>query len=381
MATGDSKSVCHCNDSETAIYVNSKTYGHIHCPCDVCDGKAVYPMTAWRHLQRRKRSHSSSCEELNSCDAATTEIEVSACFSYSEHSGASCESLNFAAAGDDMDESEHDSEIEDESIELEIGGEAVDSDSDTESSAVGERNFLDFVNDAVMRLVEIKGKNGLSVKAFEDMLNWGKNLHCKNNEEARSHWPSSWDDVRRLLKQQGYHDPKLYWICLDSTHPCLYGLMEMKDIPCPYCGKPGEIPYYYISLVDKVKRWCGSPSMCRKMTAHWNEKDHWMPPEMTIGWGYEVKRELWDGVCFSKLSYFWDPEEQWILPVRCPHLGCHTIISSQDQLDSPEINGNNTRRKIICPNCLNTFNCEMKSTYGDPRNIAYVGKQTQLPAL
>jgi len=37
-----------------------------------------------------------------------------------------------------------------------------------------EENFHKFVHDAFLKLVEIKGENGFSMKAFEKLLSWGK---------------------------------------------------------------------------------------------------------------------------------------------------------------------------------------------------------------
>lgn len=49
--------------------------------------------------------------------------------------------------------------------------------------------------------------------------------------------------------------------------------------------------------------------MCKKMTAHWEEKDHWLPPESKNGWDFPEKKEIWDGKRFAELSYFWDPTQ------------------------------------------------------------------------
>lgn len=44
-------SLCFCTVSQEAININSKSKGHVHCPCEVCSGEPVYPTTAWRHIQ------------------------------------------------------------------------------------------------------------------------------------------------------------------------------------------------------------------------------------------------------------------------------------------------------------------------------------------
>ena len=49
------------------------------------------------------------------------------------------------------------------------------------------------------------------------------------------------------------------------------------------------------------------------------------------------RKEIWDGKRFAELSWFWDPEEVWLLPVRCPH--CHSVtsvIETSKRLDRQE---------------------------------------------
>ena len=87
----------------------------------------------------------------------------------------------------------------------------------------------DFIREAVLRLVEIKGTVGFSVNTFEDLLKWGANLHCENNEAARGHWPLSWEDVQTWLGDIGFKMPKLYYICLDSSYPCLYPYLWVPE--------------------------------------------------------------------------------------------------------------------------------------------------------
>ena len=86
-----------------------------------------------------------------------------------------------------------------------VFSEGSESESDTFSNEAGERanGTRDFIREAVLRLVEIKGTVGFSISTFEDLLKWLVNLHCENNEAARCHWPSSWEDVQTLLGDIG----------------------------------------------------------------------------------------------------------------------------------------------------------------------------------
>ena len=56
---------------------------------------------------------------------------------------------------------------------------------------------------------------------------------------------------------------------------------DVSDV-CRFCGKKGAIKYYYLSLHDKIRMWCSSERFCKEMTAHWEERDHWLDCE--DGW-------------------------------------------------------------------------------------------------
>lgn len=74
--------------------------------------------------------------------------------------------------------------------------------------------------------------------------------------------------------------------------------MERQTDTCRHCGKPGKLKYYYLGLKGKVKQWVASPEMCRRMTGHWKEKEHWLEKEK----GWHIKKEVWDGDRFCELS-------------------------------------------------------------------------------
>lgn len=78
--------------------------------------------------------------------------------------------------------------------------------------------------DAMLQLVEMKAQNGFSIKAFEQIVNWGREIHGYENRALADH-----------------KEAKCYWICLDSSHPCNYSLMDSKDDNCRYCGKQGTV--------------------------------------------------------------------------------------------------------------------------------------------
>ena len=133
-----------------------------------------------------------------------------------------------------------------------------------------------------------------------------------------------------MLIAEGYEDAKEYMICLSDVHPQHWDILESKSDLCCYCGEKGAIAYYYLGLKGKIKRWVSHPDMCYKLLSHWREKEHWL--NRNEGW--HVKKELWDGKRFAELSWFWDPNTEYCLPVRCQYPGCNNIISAETVLSA-----------------------------------------------
>jgi hypothetical protein len=112
--------------------------------------------------------------------------------------------------------------------------------------------------------------------------------------------------------------------------------------------------------------------MCKKMTAHWRDRQNWTEEKHKTGWGREDKKEIWDGVRCAELPYFWDPNKLWMLPVRCPIAGCGSVILALEIQWSPAWEFGN-KRLITCPTCCNDFEYYPNIVRGDPRNITYIG--------
>lgn len=102
------------------------------------------------------------------------------------------------------------------------------------------------------------------------------------------------------------------------------------------------------------------------MTAHWQQKEHWLNRSI------QSYNEIWDGQRFHELKWFWNPQERWLLPVKCPL--CTEIISA-DTLASivNSTTEQTTALNIKCVYCYGTFSYCPKYAYGDPRNIAFIG--------
>lgn len=140
--------------------------------------------------------------------------------------------------------------------------------------------------------------------------------------------------------------------------------MESPEALCKYCGKKGTIKYYYLSIKDKLQQWCGNEDMCKKMMAHWEQKGHWIEGE---GANFMLN-EVWDGSRFNELSWFWNPECSWMLPVQCKF--CRNVISVDDISAFPEKDG---KYVVNCEECGTGWTHTPIFACGDPRNIALIG--------
>jgi hypothetical protein len=109
--------------------------------------------------------------------------------------------------------------------------------------------------------------------------------------------------------------------------------MENKNDKCPQCGETNHrIKYMYLGLKSKVKNWFRSETMCKKLLAHWLEREHWL--ENSGGW--QVKKELWDGKRWAELQWFWNPDSIWTLPTGCVY--CDIPICAAHLNNSPDSN-------------------------------------------
>ena len=335
------------------------SYTHAHCPCDNCKGKAVSRSTEFRHWEDAQLAISTSAststvtddpqspdgsdlptpdvseirtatnDEPDSPTVATTEAPIP------DAQDATCSQMCF---------------------------------NPTSSSSGVQSDVAQAVIKAMELNEEVKG----SQKSFLNILQFGKELYCKGDTLLEEQWPKTWHASIQLLQRYGYSDPDEFYICLGDSHPCTYDILKTPDDVCRYCKQPGNIKYYYLKLGDKIKRWCGDPVFCAKMTAHWEEKHHWLG----VQGGWSLKNEIWDGSHFSELSWFWDPNEEWIVPVYCPSCGmvvCSRII--QEAIGDVNIRelSKSVTIELECPECYSKFDHCPRVVSGDPRNIALIG--------
>ena len=225
---------------------------------------------------------------------------------------------------------------------------------------------------AVLKAFNLLEKMDGSQKNLLDILTFGRDLYCKGHASTDylKLWPTTWSACAEILKDFGYKEPITYFICLNDAHPHLWSLMKSSSDLCQYCQKPGLIQYHYLKLADKVQRWCSNKDFCSKMTYHWLYKDKWMQ-----GPGSNVTYdEIWDGSRFSELSWFWNREKQWILPVRCTF--CSKIVGTEEirsAMQRMSLSTCASTLPITCPYCFTKFNHIPRYARGDPRNLALIG--------
>ena len=153
--------------------------------------------------------------------------------------------------------------------------------------------------------------SGVSVKTFEDILEYGKTMLLTFTGDdfdvdiLGALWPKNWNAIQALLKEEGFDDVKEHYICICREnitftrngktntkyhYKSKWSTMQSKDELCPHCGKKGYIKYYYLGLNAKVKNWFRSEGMCRKLLFHWEGREHCLG--RTLSW--PEKKEMWD---------------------------------------------------------------------------------------
>ena len=215
---------------------------------------------------------------------------------------------------------------------------------------------------------------GGSLNSFADLLTMARVLYCKgahldpDDQDVLKEWPKGWSDAKKCLTDVGYSDAKEYVICLNDVHPCRWDILESSNAECRHCGEKGAIAHYCLGLETKVRLWISDWSMCKQMTAHWREKEHWFRRDK----GWHTKKELRDGDRFCAISCFFYPESRWCLPVRCAVEGCNNIISGETVESLPELPDGT--KEVTCDECHHSFTFAPSYATGDPRNIALIGK-------
>ena len=231
--------------------------------------------------------------------------------------------------------------------------------------------------EAVLKAMQMTEEMGGSQSNFLQILNYGKDLYYKNSTNSvnsQKKWPSTWQSAIRMLEEHGYKGPVDLYVCLADCHSTTYGIVDSSTKSCSLCSKPAKdcISFSYLPLKDKIKRWCGNAEFCKKIVAHWDNKDHWLFTGHHTSTSARTKEEVWDGDRFQELAWFWDPSQEWTIPARCPLCKC---VIGADKIEDTRVNFGylSTQIELECPECYNTFLHVVRKAKGDPRNIGLIG--------
>ena len=95
-----------------------------------------------------------------------------------------------------------------------------------------DRNLKKEIVSCILRGLILAEEMKTSITNMESLLEYAKGLYCKGDSTLEKYWPSNWRETERLLKEEGYEDPKQYFICLDESHHANYDIMEDKNSRC-----------------------------------------------------------------------------------------------------------------------------------------------------
>ena len=157
------------------------------------------------------------------------------------------------------------------------------------------------------------------------------------------------------MKSIEYMDPQHYKVCIAQDHSML---LETTDTACTVCSKPASQCIDYV-LGLNFREWFLTPEWCDRLMAHWNDRDQWFGK--SADYDHPGVTELWHGSRFRELSWFWNPNETYILPDWC--LFCREIIPAS-MIQEASTNG----EAITCYSCTNMFEPIVREVAGDPHN-------------
>lgn len=109
--------------------------------------------------------------------------------------------------------------------------------------------------------------------------------------------------------------------------------------------------FEYFPMGPLLKKLCTSRSICHEMLGMWRERARWFGKGP--GERHEYK-EWWDGERAAELSYFWDLEEEFELPVLCRNCyACYGTLPNKCEELSEKANWDryNKQYDLQCSQC------------------------------
>ena len=227
----------------TLCYCNGLPYRHVHCPCELCDGRPVARSTEFYHWQSAEFLENTSAEDDASC---WSEIPL---FLPSDSNDGETENNR-----ENEHQVLHDSDNSSDTEIVHTPPQDVDKEpGDTISDSVIVR--------AVLKAMQITSSSGSSRDTFEQILKYGRDLYIEGLDNEYDEdvinvaWPKTWDKAVKIMKKSGYKDPKEYFICFcrkrakgkknRNGEKYIYNgkwdLMLNKTDRCRHCSRKGKI--------------------------------------------------------------------------------------------------------------------------------------------
>ena len=200
-------SYCSCKDL---------SYVHAHCPCWKCKGRAISRSTEHRHRQL-----ASTYDTHTPTPVAAVEVSIeqdddpgngyddcSTSSSYMEVSISPHSESTTTPPALEVSEDTHICTPPPGSVETELQHE--------HSSVFGQDVKSDIVLISVLRAFELLEEMNGSQKNFLNVLKFGRDMYCKNDQSLLRLWPTTWSACMNVLKEAGYKEPTLYYVCLNG---------------------------------------------------------------------------------------------------------------------------------------------------------------------
>ncbi|KAL3690508.1 hypothetical protein R1sor_016817 [Riccia sorocarpa] len=131
-------------------------------------------------------------------------------------------------------------------------------------------------------------------------------------------------------------------------------------------------PFDYIPLGSMLTSLCKSRSYCHAMLSMWRARAKWLvprSPEVELAPSFPIK-EWWDGTKAKEISWFWDPNCQFELPIYCSTcMEVYPTIPERCALLEENLNVATCMYDFICRSCGNRVQTKQQFAKGDPRNI------------
>ena len=240
-------SICKCSE---------QSYVHVHCPCEDCKGKAVRRNVEHRHW----KTATESAKFVANRERTRTEVELA-------HTNSTSDDLcviDTTIANSDVNPLPSTIECESRSIQNEQSDQ-VNASPSIESLSASSSNSKDPRDDvvwSVMEAMQLVEDANASEQKFLEILHFSKNsyrrgLECQtgsinvSDHLDQMQWPDTYRDAMKLIKEFGYQSPKKMYVCLSDRHFWTWDITGEEEV-CRHCNERGEIPYYYLSLSDKV---------------------------------------------------------------------------------------------------------------------------------